>query len=37
LIDLGSWATEKYRIPGSPVEPETPDDGDTDTDESGST
>jgi len=30
LIDLGSWATEKYRIPGAPSEPETPDDADED-------
>jgi hypothetical protein len=35
LIDLGSWATEQYRVPGEPAEPETPDDGDSN--ESGST
>jgi endogenous inhibitor of DNA gyrase (YacG/DUF329 family) len=36
LIDLGSWATERYRVPGAPVEPEMPDDAD-DSNESGST
>jgi len=34
LIDLGSWATEKYRVPGPPAEPSTPDDGDSDEGES---
>ncbi len=34
LIDLGSWATEKYRVAGPPVELEAPDDGDADEDES---
>jgi uncharacterized protein len=29
LIDLGAWAEEKYRIPGSKPEPE-PDDHDED-------
>jgi uncharacterized protein len=29
LIDLGAWAEEKYRIPGSQLEPE-PDDNDDD-------
>ncbi|HJU62515.1 MAG TPA: DNA gyrase inhibitor YacG, partial [Candidatus Binatia bacterium] len=29
LIDLGAWAEEKYRIPGSKLEPE-PDDSDED-------
>ena len=35
LIDLGSWATEQYRVPVAPAEPETLDDDDSK--ESGST
>jgi endogenous inhibitor of DNA gyrase (YacG/DUF329 family) len=35
LIDLGSWATERYRVTGAPAEPETLDDDDSN--ESGST
>ena len=36
LADLGGWFTEQYRIAGAPVEPESPDDDDGDTRESGS-
>jgi uncharacterized protein len=32
LIDLGAWAEEKYRIPGSKLEPEA-DDNDEDDEE----
>ena len=27
LIDLGAWASERYRIPGEAVDPEGEDDG----------
>jgi endogenous inhibitor of DNA gyrase (YacG/DUF329 family) len=27
LIDLGAWASERYRIPGEAVAPEADDDG----------
>jgi endogenous inhibitor of DNA gyrase (YacG/DUF329 family) len=30
LIDLGAWVTERYRVPGDPLESETPDDEDED-------
>jgi endogenous inhibitor of DNA gyrase (YacG/DUF329 family) len=30
LIDLGAWVTERYRVPGDPIESETLDDDDED-------
>jgi endogenous inhibitor of DNA gyrase (YacG/DUF329 family) len=30
LADLGSWVTERYRIPGAPVDPEASDEVDLD-------
>jgi uncharacterized protein len=32
VLDLGNWASEHYRIPGTPVEPEPPERGDDDED-----